>query len=261
MAACLRHAQQLEVKPDLIINGGDAIMDAYAADDARTSLQWSTWDAVLRNECSVPVHSCIGNHDIWGWDKSRSRTTGEEPLWGKQRAMEALQLGSAFYSFDHVGWRFIVLDSVRPFGYHDYQACLDEKQFDWLSRTLRDTPATMPVFVVSHVPILGVTSLFWGKNFTDSLRVEGAVLHTDHVRIKDLFARFPNVKLCASGHTHLAERVEYNGVTYLCSGAVCGDWWRGPFKDCAEGYAVIDLFNDGSFESQYIKYGWAARTL
>ncbi|MEX2092204.1 MAG: hypothetical protein WD971_05980, partial [Pirellulales bacterium] len=73
-----------------------------------------------------------------------------------------------------------------------------------------------------------------------------------------LFAKHPNVKLCISGHLHLLDRVDYNGVTYLCNGAVSGNWWGGRHKDCDEGYAVVDLYDDGTFEHEYVKYGWKA---
>ena len=65
------------------------------------------------------------------------------------------------------------------------------------------------------------------------------------------------MKLCISGHIHLIDRVDYNNITYLCNGAVCGKWWRGTYQESPPGYALIDLYNDGSFAHQYIAYGWA----
>jgi hypothetical protein len=59
---------------------------------------------------------------------------------------------------------------------------------------------------------------------------------------------------------HLIDRVDYNGVTYLCNGAVSANWWKGRHKDCDEGYAVIDLYEDGSFEHDYVTFGWKAVT-
>lgn len=260
MAACLHHVQQLDDKPDLIVTGGDSIMDSLEADDSRTKLQWDLWNKVLRSECSIEVRSCIGNHDVWGWAKSKSKTTGEEPSWGKKRAIEMLRLEDRYYSFSRAGWQFIVLDSTQPLqdGREGYTAFLDEAQIDWLARTLRDSPAHMPVLIVSHIPILSTTPILWAQNEHGNFQVSGWLMHTDHVRLKDLFARHPNVKLCVSGHTHLLDRVDYNGVSYLCNGAVSGNWWKGRHKDCDEGYALIDLYDDGSFDHQYVKYGWKA---
>lgn len=213
MTACLRHVQQLADTPDLILTGGDSVMDSFAADDARTRLQWDLWHRILKTECSLPIRSCIGNHDIWGWDKSKSRTTGDEPLWGKQRAVEMLHLDHRYYTFPQAGWQFIVLDSVRPHG-DSYTAHLDDQQYDWLERTLRDTPPQTPVLILSHVPILSTTPLILVKDEHGESRVGSYLLHTDRIKLKDLFARHPNVKLCLSGHTHLLDRVDYNGVTY-----------------------------------------------
>jgi 3',5'-cyclic AMP phosphodiesterase CpdA len=81
-------------------------------------------------------------------------------------------------------------------------------------------------------------------------------MHIDARRIKDLFREHPNVKLALSGHIHLKDRVDYNSVTYLCNGAVSGSWWGGPYQECPPGYALVDLFSDGSFEYEYRTFGW-----
>ena len=258
MIACLHHVQSLNDKPDLIMTGGDSVFDSFEADDARTRLQWDLWTAALKNENGIPVRSCIGNHDVWGGHKIKSKTTGEEPNYGKKRAVEMLKLSERYYTFDQAGWRFIVLDSTQPDNAGGYTAFLDEPQFDWLASTLRDTPPTMPVLVLSHIPIITVTTIMWAKQESGQFRIDDSLMHGDCVRIKDLFAKHPNVKVCISGHMHLIDRVDYNGVTYLCNGAVSGNWWKGRHKDCDEGYGVVDLFDDGTFAHQYVKYGWKA---
>ena len=260
MAACLHHVQQLADKSDLIVTGGDSVMDSFEADDARTTLQWDLWHSVMKNECSTPVRSCIGNHDVWGWAKSKSKTTGDEPTWGKKRAIEMLRLEDRYYSFSQAGWQFIVLDSTQPLpdGSEGYTANLDEAQFDWLARTLRDTPTSMPVMIISHIPILSATPILWAQDEQGNFEISGSLMHTDCIKLKDLFAKHANVKLCVSGHMHLIDRVDYNGVAYLCNGAVSGNWWKGRHKDCDEGYALVDLYDDGSFDHEYVKYGWKA---
>lgn len=260
MIACLHHVQGLADKPELILTGGDSVFDSFEADDARTALQWTLWRDNLRNENSIAVRSCIGNHDIWGWSKKASKTTGSEPNWGKKRATEMLHLDERYYAFPAASWQVVVLDSTQPAGEgsEDYVAALDEPQFDWLERTLRDTPAATPVMIVSHIPIISATPIIWAKDEQGNFSVSSALMHTDCVKLKDLFAKHPNVKLCLSGHMHLVDRVDYNGVTYLCNGAVCGSWWKGRHQDCDEGYAVLDLYDDGTFEHEYVKYGWKA---
>ena len=63
-----------------------------------------------------------------------------------------------------------------------------------------------------------------------------------------------NVRLALSGHIHLVDRVDYRGISFLCNGSVCGNWWQGPHQGTPEGYAVIDAWGDGSFQSRYIAY-------
>lgn len=259
LAACLRHVQSLPDRPELIITGGDHVMDAFAAKEARAKQQWDLWARVLKDECSLPVESCLGNHDIWGWNKKRSGATGDEPNWGKAWTTEALRISGRYRSFDRAGWHMVFLDSVFPNG-DSYLAKLDDEQFEWLSGDLAAVDPATPVMIVSHIPILSIAVLSFGKPERTDNVINPMLMHTDAGRLQNLFLKHPNVRLCISGHLHLVDRCEYDGVTYLCNGAVCGNWWKGPHQRCQEGYAVIDLFDDGTFEREYVAYGWKAET-
>lgn len=257
VAACLAHVQSLPERPDLILLGGDLVMDSFEADDARTRLQWDLLTGAIRHGCSLPVRYCLGNHDIWGWNKKESRTTGDEPLWGKKRALDLLGLERQFYSFDRAGWHFVVLDSVQPAG-DGYIGRLDEEQLDWLGGDLA-AAAGKPTLVLSHIPILTVTVVLGNpKKGTATREVPSSLMMDDSARTRELFARHPHVKLAVSGHMHRLDRVDYRGVSYLCNGAVSANWWKGAHHECHEGYAVIDLYDDGTFESRYVTYGWKA---
>jgi len=259
LVACLHHAQSLSDPPQLILTGGDVVMDVMGNDAGRAKTQADIWRRALKNECSLPVRSCIGNHDVWGWNKKGSKTRGDEALWGKSWAEDLLGLTKRYYSFDEAGWRFIALDSTFPDG-SSYTAKLDEAQFDWLNKTLEATPATTPVLVFSHIPILSAAAFLDGESEkSGNWRVPGAWMHIDVRRIKDLFLKHPQVRLCLSGHLHLVDQVLYNGVAYCCNGAVCGSWWEGDNQECDEGYGVVDLFSDGSFENRYVGFGWQPR--
>jgi 3',5'-cyclic AMP phosphodiesterase CpdA len=257
LVACLRHVHSLQDRPDLILSGGDTIMDSFGQDDERTTTQWQLFHKIMKEECSLPVKSCIGNHDTWGWNKADSKTTGDEPLWGKKRAVRELGLPERYYSFDLAGWHFVVLDGTHTNGADDYFAKMDEAQYEWLCQDLARTAAGMPVLLLTHQPILSAASFFNGDNETSgNWRVPSAWMHIDARRLKDLFKKHPNVKLSLSGHMHLVDRVDYCGVTYLCNGAVCGAWWGGDHQECDEGYGLIDLYADGSFAHQYVAFDW-----
>lgn len=77
-------------------------------------------------------------------------------------------------------------------------------------------------------------------------------MHIDARAIINLFANYPQVKLCLSGHLHLQDKVVYNGVSYYCNGALCGNWWKGNYQYTKPGYATVDLYADGSFEVNYL---------
>jgi 3',5'-cyclic AMP phosphodiesterase CpdA len=263
LAACLHHVQSLSGadRPELILTGGDLVFDSLAVDEARARLQWELYRKVFKDDCSLPVEHCIGNHDVWGWNRTKSRTTGDEPMWGKKFALDQLGLAASYRTFDRAGWRFILLDSVfpDPNDPDGYIGRLDDAQFAWLERTLAETPAATPILILSHIPILSATIALGDPDAKTLKReISPALLHTDSTALRTLFAKHPNIKACLSGHTHRIDRVDFRGITYLCNGAVSGNWWKGQHYECAEGYAVIDLFDDGTLDSRYIPYGWTA---
>jgi 3',5'-cyclic AMP phosphodiesterase CpdA len=248
---CLHHIQSLEDKPDIIFNGGDAIMDALEKSKSRVQRQWDLWHSVLNNECGIPVEHCIGNHDVWGLDKAKS-----DPLYGKGYALEMMKISSRYKAFDRNGWRFIILDSTQPREDESwYIAKLDEEQEDWLRDQLYRTPASNPVLIMSHIPILAACVFFDGDNLKNgNWQVPGSWMHADSANLVRLFNKYPNVKACISGHIHLLDHVEYNNVHYFCNGAVCGAWWMGAYKQTQAGYALLDLYNDGTVERSYVSY-------
>jgi len=268
LEACFAHVQAPGESvpggpPDLVITGGDTVMDAMDADEARTRLQWDLWRRAKADHCSLDVRSVMGNHDVWGWGKSKARTTGDEPLYGKRFACEQFGRALPYESFDRGGWHIVLLDSTFPHA-ESYIGRLDDGQFDWLTRDLDAVPATTPVLVVSHIPILSVFPLAAAAAQEEpagrpTFRVSGQLVHTDHARIRDLFAKHRNVKACISGHLHVVEQVDYAGVRYLCNGAVSAGWWRGLHRGTDFGYAMVDLFDDGTVESRYVPYGWKVR--
>lgn len=259
---CLEHCQSHKDKPDILVTGGDMIMDAYDQGFDRTKAQWELWTRVLKDHCSLPVASALGNHDIWGWNKSRSKTRGNEANWGKKWACQIVGRDKPWHTLDVNGVRLVLLDSVQhdPRNADGYIGQLDDEQSDWLKNLLRDTPKDMPIVVTSHIPILTVTgfTVAEGKVVTDDHTVSMSLMHADSPALVDLFEKHGNVRACLSGHTHLLDRVDYRGVSYLCNGAVCGSWWKGPRGNMPEGYALVDLYSDGSVERTYLGYGWKA---
>lgn len=246
---CLHHLQGLEIKPDIILNTGDSVMGSHGISQTKASKEWALYREIMSSENGIPIVSCIGNHDIW---HPYPGMFGD----GKKRAMDEIALSHRYFSIDQNGWHIIILDSVqsRPEG-TGYMATLDEEQFHWLQDDLRQTPSKVPVLVASHIPILSASVFFDGDNLKGgNWVVPGSWMHTDATRIAKLFNKHDNIKLAISGHIHLLDRVTYNNVTYCCNGAVSGNYWMGKYHETNPGYAIIDLFDDGSFSNRYVQY-------
>lgn len=246
---CLHHLQEQSPKVDLILNGGDVVFDMNKENISTIDNQWKLLNDTMKNECCLPIRYCLGNHDIWWNENSKADT-----FYGKKYSMDKLSLAKPYYSFIRNGWKFIVLDSVHlDIDNTWYIGKLGDEQFNWLEAELKSTNPEIPVLVMSHIPIL-TALLMIEDNIVNKWTMLGGDMHTDTSKIISLFYKHPNVKLCLSGHLHMKDKVVYNGVTYLCNGAVSGAWWNGNRRETAPGYGIIDLFADGSFEEQYVNY-------
>lgn len=236
-------------------------MDCVRQPRERTRVQWDLWQRISRAENSIPVRSCIGNHDIWGWNKSQSGASGSEPDYGKKWACDVLGLDRPYYSFDQAGWHFIALDGVQP-GEPEgaFYGGLDEEQMDWLARDLASVDRAKPILIWTHIPIVSSLAPLINSKAprTKPIPIEAGHIHWDAVQVLKLLTKYPNVKACLSGHLHRIEHVELKGIHFYCNGAVCGAWWRGKNDGFAEGYALVDLYDDGTLDCQYTAYGWRA---
>jgi 3',5'-cyclic AMP phosphodiesterase CpdA len=252
-------ARAQELKPDLVITGGDTVMDVFDAKRDRAKVMRGCYESMMK-DVSAPVLHTTGNHDILGWNRSRTDVPLDAADWGKKWACETFAQPRTWFSSDRGGWRFILLDSVQPDG-NGYKGFLDPEQRAWFEAELAKTPAGMPVCVVSHIPIIAVTAITYGKppaRGKDTI-LSGGEMHTDCAELHEVMRASGKVRLCLSGHIHLRDRCETDGITYINDGAVSGSWWKGALEGVPEGFGVIDLRPDGTFDHRYETYGWTAR--
>ncbi len=140
----------------------------------------------------------------------------------------------------------MVLDGNNP------GVSLDEEQMQWLRQQLQAVPTGHYVLLMSHYPILTVTSAWEGGQ------------HKDHAILKKLFYEHKDkVRVCLSGHQHLLDSCTYNNVNYYCNGAMSGFWWdKGDtksaqpyyYQETPPGYAILKLYEDGRVENQYFEH-------
>lgn len=248
-AKCLHHVQQQSPKVDFILNGGDIVFDMNKENLTDINKQWKLLEDIIKAECSIPTHYCLGNHDVWWSENNKGQA-----VYGKQYSLDKLNLAKPYYSFEKNGWKFIILDSVHlDIDNTWYIGKLGDEQFAWLENELKNTNPSMPILVLTHIPILTAT-LMIDEHVVNRWEMLGGEMHTDTAKIINLFYQHPNVKICLSGHIHLRDKVQYNNVTYICNGAVSGAWWKGNNKQTAPGYGILDLYADGSFEEKYVNY-------
>lgn len=228
---------------DFVLNGGDSVMAADYNDitEERVDELWSAWNECISEFGPLEVHSVIGNHDPW-W----AAPSDKHSKYGKQYVVEQLKIPSTYYSFNRKGWHFIMLD-----GNHE-GISLGDEQMEWLKRDLEALQPGTPTICMSHYPGLGVGPHFVGG------------LHKDFKKLKDLFYEYKDcIRGFLSGHNHLDDYAVYNGVQYCCNGSVSGFWWgegddqsAGPYfyLETPPGYAILELFEDGTFTNQYIAH-------
>ncbi|HEY0655333.1 MAG TPA: metallophosphoesterase [Chryseosolibacter sp.] len=250
----IREINTAKDKVDFIINTGDTVMDENKQTKETVEKRWNSWRKIMDGN-RLAVYSALGNHDVWyGPDEASDTEYKKDPRYGKQWAMEELKMPARHYTFQQKNWKFIALDSIN--GESGYQ--LDGPQLEWLGKELSSTPTGVHVCVFNHVPILSMGALLYytkRKPIAD-VKFPSGDMHNDHQAIKDVFHKSGNVRLCLSGHVHYVDAVDYLGVRYLCNGAVSGNWWGKPLTldEFPPVYTLIDLFEDGSTQHQYVYY-------
>jgi 3',5'-cyclic AMP phosphodiesterase CpdA len=255
LAAALQAVGKLSPKPDFILTGGDMCQNmrdqTLAQSDEITSLFRTVYDA----NCKLPAHYCLGNHDLAAWNKADSFT---DPRYGKSMTLEKFAMKQRYYSFEHGGWRFAVLDYMLSREPGKFTAEIDAEQLAWLRSDLA-AHSGQPTLVVTHAPVISAVELFSdrARRSDEALAVPfGRVISNAPALVET--ARAGNVRAFVSGHLHLVERLELMGHTFICSGSVSGHQWTGPRMGTPEGFGIFDCRADGSFDFTYQAYGWKA---
>lgn len=254
---CLEHIQNQDIKPEMIINTGDSIMDSLKQTKDAAQKYWDLWNKIIDESCKLPIKHALGNHDIWGWELPMDSDFRKDAESGIPFGVKNLGMGKPYYSFELGKWHIVMLNSTFPVNKPGYTARLDDQQFHWLEEDLSKTPSDKPVMVFSHIPIMTATVMPNGRRDEEGNLILGnASLHSDLGRIVKLFKKHPNVKGCHSGHTHMWDEIILNNVRYCNNGAVSGAWWKGSREDVPPGYTLLDLHDDGTFDRNYVDYGW-----
>jgi Icc protein len=236
-------------KPEFAICGGDMVYDALDVTRTRADM---LFDLYQRTETSikVPLHHTIGNHDLYGI-LTKSGAAPTDPGYGKKMFEDRIG-ARTYYSFDHRGYHFIVLDSIFPTPDRLWEGRIDDAQLQWLAHDLAAVPPAAPIIVITHVPLI-TGYLAYGPKPDGTPRYDTVSVANSSAVIA-LFANH-DVLAVFQGHLHINELVNYKNCQYACCGAVCGNWWHGPRLDFPEGFTIVSL-RDGKISWRYETYGF-----
>lgn len=189
--------------PDLVVDVGDHI-EGYGEDFDRSRAEWDSLLPVL-GRLTAPHRMTPGNHDIWsdGAEQLYIEKTGQRP----------------YYSFDHMGVHFVILDTGRI----ESSAELTGAQLDWLLADLEANKDAARTFVFFHKP-------FWEQTLTAG---RPDPLH-------DIFVRY-GVDAVFNGHYHVTIAERFDGIDYTVVGS------SGASMSHADGSVV---------RGEFYQFGW-----
>ena len=158
---------------------------------------WQSWEG--------DQYNVVGNHDM---DGGASR----------EDFREYLGMETGYYSYLQQGYRFIVLDGNdrhedAPSGYPRH---IGEEQRSWLEETLAST--TEPVIVLVHQSLQNNSGVDNGAEVRAILEAANEA------------AGWGRVLACFSGHHHLDDLVEVNGIPYIQVNSMSYYWVGGSRK-------------------------------
>lgn len=232
---CVDHVNKNYANADFVLMGGDLAFDGnYTARDEFID-QIELYKGAS-DKLKMPYYNSIGNHDVLGWS-SRRKVAADDPDLGKKLIMDKLNMQSSYYSFNHNGWHFVILDSIHPVQADhgpSYKGALGEAQLEWLRFDL-GKHSRMPTVLMTHIAAF----CHMGQmNGDPKFNPFGHMVIEDAKAFRTIIERH-NVKAVLQGHSHVPEDFYYNGIWYITSQSVSAAWWGGNWKGYLPGYTVF----------------------
>lgn len=236
---------------DLIVNAGDLVHGGFTSSEAAMAPRWDTYMA-MHNALRGDVYSAIGNHDLIAVAPSDGTPPSKDP---RATFRTRLGLNRTYYSFDALGYHFMVLDAIQfkhnKFGYIGQ---VDALQMEWIQSDLSHLPKSKPIVLISHIPLL---TAFYAATIGPTRSAPESHVVVNNIEVLDAFKQH-NLILVLQGHLHVNEWLRWRKTTFITGGAICGKWWQGPRMGTEEGFGVVTLYGD-HVEWEYVDYGWEAK--
>ena len=239
-----------DLNPDFVITGGDQIMDALRQRHGKADSLYTLYRETEKS-LTMPVYHTMGNHEIYGIYSGSGADPGN-PDYGEK--MFENRFGKSYYSLDHKGWKFMILNSVEDSGNDSYVGLIDEKQFSWIKEELQKTDPETPIVLSTHIPFLTVeTQKYQGTTLAN----DSSLVIYNGKEVIDLF-KGHNLKLVLQGHLHIYEDIYIDGIHFITGGAIAAGWWKGPYLGHEEGFMLIRV-KGKEFTSEFVDYNWIIR--
>ncbi len=228
---------------DFVISGGDQVFDVMRGNQAKSDSLFSLYQALIKN-IKVPVYHTVGNHELFGiYPESPEDSTHADYKYG----MFERYFGNTYYSFDHKGWHFIVLNALDVVD-KKYIGRIGKQQLAWLKADLAKVSLETPIAVTVHIPLVSAFNQLYPKPGQSS--DEPAIADRDEVlsAFKD-----HRLKLVLQGHLHWSEALTIENRThFITGGSVAGrPSWRGT-NHGPRGFLKFDVTADGRCAWQFI---------
>lgn len=237
-----------ELNPDFVLTGGDLVYDAMRGNQARSDTLFSLYKNMSAG-FNMPVYNCIGNHDLFAI-YAESPETSDHPDY--KYGMFERYFGKTYYSFDHKGWHFVVLNSLDVTENKRYTGVFSEEELKWLKDDLAKVDTTTPLVLTTHLPMLTARAQVKGS--------EGRGNVSNSAEIFEMLEDYKKV-LILQGHIHWKEYGVINDrIHYITGGSIAGNGWKGRRHNTKEGFVQVHVVGD-DFTWEYVDHGWEAERL
>lgn len=249
---CVNSVNSLDPAPDFLLMGGDLAFDGLYNEKADFEDMIHLYKTGS-DKLNMPYYNCIGNHDVLGWS-NRRKVPVDDPDIGKKMIMDRLGMDNSYYSFDHKGWHFVVLDTIHPYDAEhgpSYVPRLGREQLDWLRYDL-GVNDDKPTVCVMHIAAFCNVGQINGD--PAALAMNHMVIQ-DNLEFRQILERH-NVKAVLQGHSHQVEDFFYNGVWYITSQSVSAAWWGGNWRGFKPGYTILSAHENGELSWNRHEFEW-----
>lgn len=232
------------LNPDFVLSGGDQVYDVMRGNEKKADSLFTFFKKESK-AIKSPLYTSVGNHDLFGiYKESPSDSTHAYYKY----ALYEKYFGKTYYSFEHKGWHFVVLN-VLDVKDQRYIASFDKAQLAWLEKDLKSISKETPVVIMLHIPIVSVQNQI---DIPENEISEGPSV-VNKKQLLDILKPY-NLKIVLQGHLHYSEDIFVSGKThYITGGAIAGrPSWRG-LRNGPRGFLHFKVKN-GEFEYSFIDY-------